>query len=68
MYIQTLNYYDLYAQSLRKKYVSAVKYYASTSQSVQVEATTTSKIYRRLKFLPHDSHKSAIQEFQEYKK
>ena len=28
-----------------------------------MEATTTPKIYRRLKFLPHDSYKSAIQEF-----
>ena len=39
------------------------KKYASTSQPVQVEATTTSKIYCRLKFLPRDLYKSATQEF-----
>ena len=63
MYIQTLNYFDLYAQSIRKKYVQAMKYYAPTSQPVQVETTTTSKIYRYLKFLPHDSYTSSTQDF-----
>ena len=47
MYIQTLNYYDLYAQSLRKKYVKAIKYYVPTPQPERVETTTTSKVYRR---------------------
>ena len=60
IYIQTLNYY---AQSLRKKYVNAIKYYAPTPQPKRVETTTTSKIYCRLKFLPHDSYKSATQDF-----
>ena len=64
IYFQTLNYYDLYAQSLRKKYVNTVKYhYTPTSQPIQREATTTSKVYRHIKFLPRDSHKSATQEF-----
>ena len=63
MYIQTLNYYDLYARSLRTRYVNAVKYYAPTPQPEKVETTTTSKIYRRLKFLPRDSRKTATQEF-----
>ena len=60
---QTRNYYDQYGQSLRKKYVKAIKYYVPTPQPERVETTTMSKIYCRLRFLPHDSYKSATQDF-----
>ena len=53
-YTQVLGCFDTYARSLRGKHVDTVKYFTNTAPTVTVQEgpTTTSKIYRPMKFVP----------------
>ena len=62
MYLQLLYYYDQYAKTIRQKYVHAL-YCTPTVRMTQEEPTTTSKIYRNMKFLPKQTHRTFTQEF-----
>ena len=60
--MQVLGHYDIYAKSIRQKFVHA-QFQSKVSRSTQVEPTITGKIYRAMKFLPTRKQKTATQQF-----
>ena len=61
MHKQILREYDSYAKSLRQKYNQAVNSQHNVSTQLQESNTTTSSLYRRMKFLPKQQTLTYIQ-------
>ena len=63
LFFQILDAFDSYARSVRQKYVHALYHSHNASQLTLEEDTETSKIYRRMKFLPNSTAKTLTQQF-----
>ena len=62
-YFQVLNHFDSYAKSVRQKYVHAQFYTPTAHSATEEQPTTTSNIYRSMKFLQKTTHRTSTEEF-----
>ena len=62
-YTQVLDCFDSFAKSVRQKYVDTLRYFSKAMSVPQEEPTTTSKIYRPMKFVPKSKHNTLEQQF-----